>query len=116
MLQLQRANADEIALWVDQRRAAPIRMRRRGEDRLVEHVFPIAGEFLLGDDTGGDRALPAAGAGDHDALADRGGGRWADFQRRHVELGERLNEAETGLLVVTQDVAGHRAAVVETKP
>ena len=91
-------------------------MRRRGEDRFVEHVFPIAGEFLLGDDAGGDRALPAAGAGDHDALADRGRGGLADLERRHVELGERLNEAEAGLLVVAQHMAGHGAAVVETEP
>src|SRR4029077_13261436 len=91
-------------------------MRRRGEDRFVEHVFPIAGEFLLGDDAGGDRALPAAGAGDHDALADRGRGGLADLEPRHVELGERLNEAEAGLLVVAQNRAGPRAAVVEIEP
>ena len=37
----------QIAARPDQRGAAPVRMRRRGEDRLVEHVLPVAGEFLL---------------------------------------------------------------------
>ena len=116
LLQLQRADADEIAGRPDQRRAAPVRMRRRGEDRLVEHVFPVAGEFLLGDDARGDRALPPAGAADHDALADRRGARLADLERRHVELGQRLHQTEAGLLVVAEHMAGHRAAVVEREP
>ena len=72
VLQLQRADAEQVAGRADQRGAAPVRMRRRGEDRFVEHIFPIAGEFLLGDDAGGDRALPPAKAADDDALADRG--------------------------------------------
>ena len=116
LLQLQRADADEIAGRPDQRGAAPVRMRRRGEDRFVEHIFPVAGEFLLGDDTGGDRALPSAGAADHDAFADRGGCELADFERRHFELGQRLNQAEAGLLVVAEHMARHRAAVIERDP
>ena len=112
LLQLQRADADEIAGRSDQRGAAPVRMRRRGEDRFVEHIFPIAGEFLLGDDAGRDRALPSAGAADDDALADRGRGRFADLERRHVELGERLHQAKAGLLVVAEHVPRHGAAVV----
>ena len=48
LLELQRADAEQVAVRPDQRGAAPVGMRRRGEDRLVEHVFPIAGEFLPG--------------------------------------------------------------------
>ena len=116
MLQLQRADAEQVALRSDQGGAAPVRMRRRSEDRLVEHVFPIAGEFLLGDDARGHRAGAATGAADHHPLADRHCGRAADLERRHVELGERLNEAEPGFLVVAERVARHRAAVAQGEP
>src|SRR6476659_4187356 len=43
----ERTHADELAFAVDQRRAAPGRMRRRGEERLIEQIFPAAGEFAL---------------------------------------------------------------------
>src|SRR5665213_3954523 len=91
-------------------------MRGRGKDRLVEHVFPIAGKFLLGDDAGRDRALPPAEAADNDALTDRGRGGFADVERWHVELGKRLHQSKTGLLVVAEHMARHRAAVVERDP
>ena len=100
----------------DQRGAAPIGMRRIGEDRLVEHVFPIAGEFLLGGDAAGERAGAPAGAADHHALADLGGARGADRQRRQVDRAERLHQAEAGLLVEAERVAFHHAAVAEMQP
>ena len=43
----------------DHRGAAPERMRGRGKNCLVEDVFPIAGEFLLGHDPRRDR-MPAS--------------------------------------------------------
>ena len=49
--------------------AAPERMRGGGENRLVEEIFPIAGEFVLGDDPRFDELAPTAG-GDHDGIAD----------------------------------------------
>ena len=61
---MQRADADQAAVAADQRGAAPERMRRRGKDRAVEQVFPIAGEFLAGDDRRGDRVPPAALGGE----------------------------------------------------
>ena len=100
----------------DHRRAAPVRMGRRREDRLVEHVFPITGELLFGDDAGCNGMLAPAGAGDDDPLAKRGGRRLTDFKRRHVELGERLHQPESGFLVVAEDVTGHRAPVVQREP
>ena len=69
-LDLQRADADQFALRRRSAGAAPVGMRRIGEDRLVEHVFPIAGELLLRGDAPGNRTRAAAGAADHDALAD----------------------------------------------
>ena len=51
-LHQQRANAEEPARIVDQRRAGPVRMRGCGEQRLIEHILPIACEFALGDDPG----------------------------------------------------------------
>ena len=44
----------------DQRRAAPLRVGRRREDRLVEHVFPVAGELALGEDLRLERVRAAA--------------------------------------------------------
>ena len=70
-----------------------------GEDRLVQHVFPIAGEFLLGGDAAGERAGAPAGAADHHALADFGRARGADGKRGKIDLAERLYQAEAGLLV-----------------
>ena len=38
----QRADAEQRAVGADQRRAAPVQCRRRGEDRRIEQVFPAA--------------------------------------------------------------------------
>ena len=67
----------------DQRRAAPERMRGRGEDRLVEMIFPVAGEFLLGDDAGPHRLLrpPPPPAHDH-GFADLGRSSASELERR----------------------------------
>ena len=51
-------------LRVEQRRAAPFRMRRRGEQRLVEQVFPVAGEFAAREHTRLQRMAAAAVADD----------------------------------------------------
>src|SRR5205085_1861355 len=83
---LQRADAEQIAGRTDQRRAAPVRMRRRREDRLVEHVFPISGELLLADHARSDRALAPARAADDHTLLERYHGRIAERQRRQIEL------------------------------
>src|SRR5262249_35852887 len=60
LLDLQRADAEQLARPPDHRRAAPEWMRRRREERLVEDVFPIAGEFLLGGNARHDRMLAPA--------------------------------------------------------
>ena len=91
-------------------------MRRIGEDRLVEHVFPIAGEFLPRGDAAGDRTRAPAGAADHHALADLGRLRCAERQCRQVDLAERLHQAEAGLLVGAERVALDHAAVAQMQP
>ena len=66
-LQPQRADAQQLAVRTDQRRAAPPGMGGRDEDRLVQQILPIAGEFLLGDDGRLDR--PADPVGQHHGIA-----------------------------------------------
>jgi len=46
-LELKRADADQLAAIRDQSGAAPIRMGRIGEDRLIKQIFPVTGELLL---------------------------------------------------------------------
>src|SRR3954470_19231966 len=67
-LELQRADAEQVAGGPDQCGAAPIRVRGCSEDRLVEHVLPVAGEFLFADHTRRDRLLPPARAADDNLL------------------------------------------------
>ena len=96
LLQLQRADAEQFALGADQRGAAPVRVRGGGEQGLVEHVFPVAGELLPGQDsTGLQRWRPAAVA-DHETVAGIQPGRAADRQGRHAEAAQRLHQAEAG--------------------
>ena len=116
LLEMKRADADERAVAGDERGAAPVGMGGAGEDRLVEEIFPIAGEFLLGRDPRRHRALPAAAAGDDHALADPDPRRAAERQRRQVEPAQRLDQAEAGLLVIGQRMARDGAAVIGVDP
>jgi hypothetical protein len=62
----QRADAREPAVRRQQGGAAPRRMRRRGEDRVIQQVFPVPGEGRARDDDRRLRRLDPAGAGDDD--------------------------------------------------
>src|SRR5262252_5263337 len=70
LLHLQRADAQKRTVAANHGRSSPKRMRRCGKDGLVEHVFPIAGELLLGCDASYDRMSASTGARDHDWIAD----------------------------------------------
>src|SRR3981189_1972522 len=94
LLHQQRAEREEIAARADERRAAPLRMRRRGEDRLVEHVLPVARELALGEDGGLERVLAAALARDDHVLAQAAGRGAAARDGIYAELAERLHQAE----------------------
>src|SRR5581483_9532277 len=87
-----------------------------GKDRFVEHVFPIAGKFLLGDNARRNGTMSAAKCADHYPLADRSCRRITDVQRGHIEFGQGLNEAEAAFLVVAENVTWHGAAIVERDP
>ena len=80
-------------------------MRRRGEDRIVQHILPVAGELLPSDHAGFDRVMPAATGGEDHLVADLQPVRIAHLQRRQVELPQRLDQAEAALLVIRQRMA-----------
>ena len=108
---MQRADADQRAVGADQRRAAPKRMRGRREHRLVEVIFPVAGEFLLGDDARPHRLRDAAAAGDDDGFADRR----ASFELPNVIAGRSSSpiactSAEAGLRIDGDRMGRHEAA------
>src|ERR1700674_5964082 len=105
-----------LAAVPDHRRAAPVGVRGRGEQRLVEEVFPVAGELLLGHDLGRHRAFAPAGARHYHLVADLGGTGAAERERRKIELGERLYQAEARRWVVAEAVPGHHAAVGQMQP
>ena len=53
----QRADADQPAVGIDERGAAPLRMCGRGEQGLFQQVFPVAGEFAAAGDARRQRML-----------------------------------------------------------
>ena len=61
LLDMERADANQPAVAVDRAGAAPERMGGRREERLVEEIFPIAGELLLADDHRADGLGSRAG-------------------------------------------------------
>src|SRR5229473_2672190 len=115
-LELQRADADQFAAVRDQRGAAPIGMRRIGEDCLVQQILPITAVLLLGGDVAGDRARASAGAADHHAIADFGIGGRAKRQRIEIDPAKRLYEAKAAHGIEAERVAFHHAAVAEMQP
>src|SRR5690606_10611746 len=83
-LDLQRADADEIAARRNQPGAAPVRMRGEGEDRVVDQIFPVAGEFLSRRDARGERLRASAGGAYDDAVAEIDFARRAEFENRQT--------------------------------
>ncbi len=76
----------------------------------------MAGEFLAGDDGGGDGVTPTAFGRDDGAVAGPDPHLAPHFDRRHGETPERLHETEAGFLVVTQHMPRHRAADAGGEP
>jgi len=116
LLELQRADADEVAGRADQRGAAPVRMRWRHEDGFVQRVLPVASEGLAGDDVPGERMRPPTGSAGHDSAPDLGLVRSAEGQRRQVEPPQRLDQAESGLIVEAEHMPLDRAALAAMNP
>src|SRR4051794_7554606 len=65
VLELERADAQQLAARADQGRAAPQWMARRREDRFLQKVLPVARKLLPRDDAGCYRASPPAHSCDH---------------------------------------------------
>ena len=87
-----------------------------GEERRVQQVFPIAGEFLPRGDAAGERAGAPADAAQHDAVAGLRRSRRADRQRLEIETAERLHQAEAGFPIEAERMAFHHPAVAEMQP
>ena len=96
-------------LLVDRAGAAPERMGGGREDRLVEEILPVAGELLLADHHRVDRLGPGAGRDRH-RIAELRLARAPELERRTIERAKRLHEAEAGLAVDRERVAGGDAA------
>src|SRR5215469_12789728 len=112
-LKLQRADADQFSCTRNQSGAAPVGVGRIGENRLVQHVFPVAGKLLSGRDATGERTLAATGATDNHAFTDLCRLRRADLECRQINFAERLHQSETGLLVEPERMALHHATVAK---
>ena len=84
LLDEQRADTQQQTVLADQRGAAPLRMRRGSEQRFLEQVFPVAGEFAPRDQSRFERMARAAVADDDHAVADRQRRGRAAFERRRV--------------------------------
>lgn len=77
------------------------------ENRLVEEIFPIAGEFLPGDDICLDEFSDAIGQ--HDGIAGLGRRRVAEIHRRRIQGSKRLHQAEAAFLIIGKCMGGNHA-------
>ena len=112
----ERADAEQPAVAPDERGAAPVRMRRGGEQGFVQHVFPVAGELALRDDAPGDGRAGAGVPGDDHRVAHVAFGARPELDGRSGERLEGLDEPEAGFLVGAHDVPGHGAAGLVGEP
>ena len=116
LLHEQRADAREPPARVDERSATPLRMQRRGEQGLVEHVLPVARELALVEHLRPE-CVGAPAAAQHDrGVADLERLRRAPRQRRELEGPERLHHAEARREVVSERMPRHDAAVQRRDP
>ena len=73
LLHQERANSEQTSVLPDERRAAPLRMRWRCEQRVFQQVLPVARELAPGDDFRIERVLDTAVSDDDHAVAHRSG-------------------------------------------
>ena len=107
LLQQQRAYADEPAVLVEKRRAAPLGVRRRGEQRRVEQVFPESGEFPLGENRGLQRVRAPAVAKDVHVIVGCQRRRGSALKNRQSQAAERQHQAEPRREVVGERMPLH---------
>ena len=66
-------------------------MRRRGEQGIVDQVFPVAGEFALGDHLGLECMRAPAVADDINRVAGIQFGGGAAFEQRRAQIAQWLD-------------------------
>ena len=86
------------------------------KDRAIEHVFPIACEFLPGDNPRGDRMAPPAFGGHDRAITCADAQPDAEIDRWGVQSPQGLDETEAGFLIVGKHMAGNSATLRGSKP
>src|SRR3546814_14154478 len=84
------------AVPADEGGAAEALGGRRGEDRVRQQVFPVAGELAARHHQGGARPV---GADDEHAGLLGEGGRVTELDGRRVEAGERAQQTEAGVVI-----------------
>src|SRR6516225_7824366 len=55
LAQMERADAEKLAVPADEAGASPMGVGGGGEDRLLQEIFPVARELFLADDLGAER-------------------------------------------------------------
>src|ERR1700745_967976 len=113
---MKRANPDEPTIGTDQSGATPKGVSGCGKDRAIEHVFPIACKFLPGHNPRGDRMAPPAFGGNDGAITRADAQPDAEIDRWGVQSPQRLDETETGFLVVGKHMTGNSAALRGSRP
>ena len=116
MLYMKGADPDQPAIGADQSGTAPKRVSGRGKDRAIEHVLPIAGKFLASDNPRGDRMAPPAFGGHDGAIARADAHPDPEIDRWGVQPSQRLDQTETGFLVVGEHMTRNSAALGGCKP
>src|SRR6516164_4472777 len=113
---MKRADPDQPAVRRDEACSTPKGVGGCGKDRVVEHVFPIAGKFLTGDDPRRD-GVTATALGGHDrAIAGADAYSDPEIDRRNVQFAQGLDETEAGLLVVGEDMTRYGTATGGGEP
>ncbi len=91
-------------------------MRWRGEQRIVEEIFPVAGVLAARDDLRSEAVLDAAMRDDDDIVVDRGCGRSAALEVRDLEPAQRQDQAKARDLIIGERMPRHDRAVVGRQP
>src|SRR5437879_181768 len=88
----------------------------RREQRVIEEVFPIAGEFAPGDDLRIQSVLEAAMANDDHTVTNRRRRCRPALDRRYTEASQWKDEFETRHLIVSKGVTGNHRSVMGGEP
>ena len=98
----QRTDADQLAVAIDQCRAAPVHRRRARVDRVIELIFPAAGEEPFRYDPCERRAV-ISGARDQHRIPFGDLARVAERNRRGVQRHDAADETEAARMIVSDD-------------